>query len=366
MKTWIQDYLCCPLCQSSVEVAGFEHQDDEVWAGVISCQDADCHAWYPVVRGIPRMLPETLQPALRREFIDTYGERLVQHLVQPPALPSDDLQQLKKETIQNFGFEWIEYARFGWDGDLYNIDREKDVFAYKSLIQPAEMDGKLVLDAGCGNGRYTYWASQYSGRVIGIDLGDGVESAAKNTKGMPNVQIVQGDIFNLPFPLQTFDQIFSIGVLMHTGDAERATISLTSKLKPQGSITIHLYGKGNPIYEFVDRRLRNRTTRMSIEDLMRFTNRAFRLRRVLDRLSLGKLANLVVRLDSHPHCIFDWYAAPIATHHTYSEVEIWFERLGLEAIASNTQVGQSSNRMVNWLRSALGATTVTLRGVKRS
>ena len=313
------------------------------------------------------MLPESLRSQLTKEFLETFQDQLEDRKFTgiDTTLSADNLHQLKKETIQNFGFEWIQYARFGWDDPIYNIEREEKVFHYKSLLNPDELTGKVVLDAGCGNGRYTYWAAQHADRVIGIDLGDGVESAAENTQKMKNVQIVQGDIFNLPFHDSCIDVIFSIGVLMHTGDAARATASLASKLKPQSSLTVHLYGKGNPIYEFVDRKLRDRTTRMTIQELQHFTNRAYRLRHALDQLHISKLINLFVRLDSHPHCIFDWYAAPIATHHTYEEVEQWFKRLGINILVTNAYRKQD-NRFLALLKSFLAAPTVTVRGIRES
>ena len=255
----------------------------------------------------------------------------------------------------------MEYGRFGWDDPTYNIQTEERVFRAKSMLAPADIKGKLVLDAGCGNGRYTYWAARLGGNVIGVDLGDGVESAARNTAHLSTVQIVQGDIFNLPFRDHTFDIIFSIGVLMHTGNAHKATASLARTLMREGKLTVHLYGKGNILYEWVDAFLRKRTTCMTIPELQRFTERAFRLQQRLERLSFAGVVNRFVRLDEHPHCIFDWYAAPIATHHTYGEVEAWFPSLGLQVTGTKELPYPSWKKFV---RPLFGRPiTVTVQGV---
>jgi SAM-dependent methyltransferase len=312
------------------------------------------------------MLPEALRSELTRQFVHTYGAVLAARglvALQTSDSGIDHLQALKQQTIENFGFEWTEYARFGWDDRRYNLQYEESVFRRKSLLFPQEVAGKLVLDAGCGNGRYTYWAKQYGGRVIGIDLGDGVESASRNTADLHDVQIVQADLFNLPFADGTFDVIFSIGVLMHTGDACKATARLIQKLKPGGSLTVHMYGKGNWIYEFVDRVLRKQTTKMSIPELQTFTARAFRLRQYLDCLHLASLTNRFVRLESHPHIIFDWYAAPIATHHTYREAETWFQQGGLTVTLTNEHK-TTPHVLKRLLRSLVSSpTTVTVKGV---
>jgi SAM-dependent methyltransferase len=312
------------------------------------------------------MLPEALRPEITHQFLHKYGTTLaVRGLVDHQALSDevDHLQVLKQQTIQNFGFEWNEYARFGWDDAVYNQQYEESVFRRKSLLVPQEVAGKLVLDAGCGNGRYTYWAERYGGRVIGIDLGDGVESAGQNTAELSDIQIVQADIFNLPFVDRTFDVIFSIGVLMHTGDARKATACLHQKLKPGGSLTIHLYGRGNWCYEFIDRILRKKTTKMSIPALQNFAAKAFQLRQRLDQLRLTSLINRFVRIDSHSHSIFDWYAAPIATHHTYHEAKQWFEQLGLTVVLTNDEKTKP-HVLKRLLRPLVGGpTTVTVKGI---
>jgi SAM-dependent methyltransferase len=219
----------------------------------------------------------------------------------------------------------------------------------------------LVLDAGCGNGRYSYLASEHGGRVIGVDLSDAVDAAAENTEGCDDVQIIQGDIFRLPFAPGAFDVIFSIGVLMHTGEAQLAVQHLRPLLAEGGSLTVHLYGKGNPIYELADRLLRSSTTKRSLAELERFTDRAFRLQRMLARVRLDRVANRFVRLDPHPHCIFDWYSAPIATHHTYPEVRAWFDELGLRVVATNERPVTGLPALVR--KAAGSADTVTVRGI---
>jgi SAM-dependent methyltransferase len=313
------------------------------------------------------MVPEELRPELTIEFLNEYEGLFDQHLGSSPVRSRaalDSLIGLKQHTIRNFGFEWIEYARFGWDDPVYNIQMEEAVFRRKSLLVPEELRGKLVLDGGCGNGRYTYWAAQHGARVIGVDLGDGVESASQNTVSLPEVQIVQADLFNLPFADQTFDAIFSIGVLMHTGDARRATQCLAGKLQPGGSLTVHLYGTGNLIYEGVDAWLRRRTTRLTIPELQAFTKRAFQLRRGLERVRLAGIVERFVRLDPHPHCIFDWYAAPIATHHTYSQVRQWYRDLGLRVVATNETRHPLKARVKQLTHPFLGRPkTITVKGV---
>ena len=341
MKKWVLQYLRCPECYSLLNEDIFENNEKgEILTGVLICANSQCQTWYPIIRAIPRLLKKSLREDLTIKFVNQYKEKMVENgcIENNDNLKKDELLALKKHTIQNFGFEWTEFDRFGWDDDVYNKNFEKEVFHRKSLLEPEDLKNKLVLDAGCGNGRYSYWAAQYSKYTIGIDLGDGVESASKNLANYENVQIIQCDIFNPPFVDDCFDVIFSIGVLMHTGDAKKATETLMKKLKPQGSITVHLYGKGNFIYEFVNSTLRKKTTQMSIEELQTFTKKAYKFRRLAEKLKIAPIVNLCIQLDPHPHCIFDWYAAPIATHHSYLEVKKWFMVKNFKILKTNQSV----------------------------
>lgn len=370
MKSWALAHLRCPQCLTTLKSEPFqENAIGETISGVLVCCAMSCRAWYPIVRGIPRMLPRSLREELTEEFVQEYrGAFQAKGLIDAETSSNGDkLHKLKQQTIRNFGFEWLEFSRFGWDDPVYNIRFEEKVFRRKALLEPETLEGKLALDAGCGNGRYTYWAAKLGARVFGMDLGDGVESASKNLAEFPNVQIVQGDIFHPPFEPATFDVIFSIGVLMHTGNAREATASLAGKLRPQGSLTVHLYGKGNPIYEYMDRVIRARTVRMSITELQEFTAKAYRLRQRLETLRLAKQVSRFIRIDRHPHCIFDWYAAPIATHHTYDEVKMWFKKTGLTVVATNEPQAAPKSIFRKFVRAIIhGQPVVTVRGTRDS
>lgn len=123
--------------------------------------------------------------------------------------------------MSSFGFQWTHYK------DIIK-DVERFVFLQKTGIEPSFLKGKLVLDVGCGYGRYSYAALEFGGKeVIGIDLSRAVESAYANTIEYPNIHILQADTFYLPFKEEIFDVIFSIGVLHHTPSPKEAFMKLT-------------------------------------------------------------------------------------------------------------------------------------------
>jgi len=144
--------------------------------------------------------------------------------------------------VKSFSFEWNIHNQTQIDifrGDNYS---EKE-FLSKTGFTKEELKGKLVLDAGVGAGRFAEVISRWGAKVVGIDLSYAVEAAYKNLKNRENVYILQADIAKLPFSYETFDYIFSIGVLHHTPNTKEYFKKLVPFLKPGGEIAIWVYPK---------------------------------------------------------------------------------------------------------------------------
>src|SRR5207249_4131866 len=121
------------------------------------------------------------------------------------------LSGVEEKTSAAFGWQWREFVELF---DQY----EPQFLDWIKPIQPDFFRDKLVLDAGCGNGRHALYAARYGARdVVALDLSQAVDTAYANIGSMPNVHVVQGDINHPPFKRPTgggpFDFIYSIGVL---------------------------------------------------------------------------------------------------------------------------------------------------------
>jgi SAM-dependent methyltransferase len=109
-----------------------------------------------------------------------------------------------------------------------------------------------VLDAGCGSGRLTASLGRCGARsVVGLDISESVEVAARRVESLPNVRILQGDILNPPLRPGSFDLVWSEGVLHHTPDAAAAFRSLARRVRPGGRMYVWLYPPGFNAYRFV-------------------------------------------------------------------------------------------------------------------
>jgi len=104
-------------------------------------------------------------------------------------------------------------------------------FRQRTGFTPEELAGKLILDVGCGMGRFAEVARSWGAYVIGIDLRRAGEAAQENLRDREAV-FSQAHVFHLPFVPESFDYVDSIGVLHHTPNCEQAFKVLPGLLKP--------------------------------------------------------------------------------------------------------------------------------------
>jgi SAM-dependent methyltransferase len=192
-------------------------------------------------------------------------------------------------------------------------------------------------------GRFAEVATRWGARVVGVDLSAAAEVAAKNLADR-DFTAFQADVFALPFAPESFDVIYSIGVLHHTPDCEAAVKALDKYLKPGGLLVVWLYSGYNNWYRFSDF-WRRYTHRMKPETLHRILTVAvpffYRLQQVLKHVPLvGRpAAGLVhhvfpVNRQKDPEArmldTFDWYSPKYQSKHTYEQVFKWYVAMGME------------------------------------
>ncbi len=325
--------MVCPVCKKELCLSAFETSAGKVKEGVLSCDS--CNKKYPIVNFIPRMVPVNLYR--NKQFEKKYGikeSELVTSFNQ-----TEQLVDLQEKTDFYFGQQWEHYSRYGWEEDSsFNYKDSVEAFWIKTLLEKESINGKLILDAGCGNGRYSRVAAENGGRVVAVDIGRNVDVTRDNLKNIGlDVFVVQGDMLNLPFKENVFDTVFTIGVLQHTGDPERAFKSLVHTLKQSGIISIRAYQRGNPLLEENDTRIREITTSFSLDELHEFSGIMYDLAQFLTRKRLLSSLNKYVNLWNRQHNIFDWYAAPVADKLTYDQVKTWFSDEKIRCIKDSDQ-----------------------------
>ncbi|HEX8203276.1 MAG TPA: methyltransferase domain-containing protein, partial [Isosphaeraceae bacterium] len=270
------DLLRCPRCRGPLASASD--------ATGLECRG--CGAGYPIRGGVPRLAGEAY--------------------------------------VASFGRQWNRY-------DVARPEEDAATFRVKTGLDPRDLAGLLVLDAGCGGGRYARLAGRHGARVVGVDLSAAVDKAAALCADLPDVKIIQADLLDLPLAEGAFDLAFSLGVLHHGPDPRRAFAQVAARVKPGGRLAVWLYRKNTPPQEWLNTGLRILTTRLPARVLEPLCAGLGLLGGVpVVNRTLNKLANF----SNHPDWTlrvcdnFDWYAPPYQSHHTVEELRRWFTEEG--------------------------------------
>ena len=253
MRSVLRDLLRCPACRGRLESVPFAESPDgaEVLEGELLC---GCGAGYPVVETIPRMLPDAY--AQFPEFTARYRGRLSASAGPTglAAIPEKDARLLAR-TQRSFGYQWTAFSKMV-------CDFRENFWNYLQSATPESFQGRLGLDAGCGFGRHIYHAAQCDAEMVGLDFSLAIDATRQNTKHLPNVHLVQGDIYHPPFAEGTFDFVYSLGVLHHLPDPARGVRMLAALLKPEGTLFVWLYSSKRRVVNFLLEIVRRVTTRL--------------------------------------------------------------------------------------------------------
>jgi ubiquinone/menaquinone biosynthesis C-methylase UbiE/uncharacterized protein YbaR (Trm112 family) len=232
---------------------------------------------------------------------------------------------------ENFGIQWNLHDRTQLDTDTSH--ESEATFMEKTGFTKEEIAGKSVLDVGCGMGRFSEVASRCGATVVGIDLTSAVNAARRNLRDR-GVELAQADVFKLPFRDESFDFIFSIGVLHHTPSTKDAFARLPRLLKAGGKIAIWVYAHSRLTSHITDV-YRVGTKRLPKPLLYRLSRLAIPLYHVHRTPLVGAVTRRALPTSMHADPewraldTFDWYSPKYQWKHTDEELRRWFMESGL-------------------------------------
>src|SRR5437868_5005278 len=100
-------------------------------------------------------------------------------------------------TKSAYGLQWNRFR-------IVRPEEDRATFRNRTGLEQQVCQGRLILDAGCGMGRYLRVAAELGGYVVGLDLSAAVQAAHELTTDLPSVQLVRGDLLRLPFAAECF------------------------------------------------------------------------------------------------------------------------------------------------------------------
>ncbi len=320
----------------------------QVIDGLLTC---NCGQLYPVIGGIPRMLPdELLRESLHRYhggFLAAYGPQL-RVLNTPPESASSTA---KARTLHAFSYQWTSFVR--------NFDYYRDIFLsfVTPFLRPEDFRDKLVLEAGCGSGRPASIACSFGAEVVAVDLSEAVQTAHAMSQHYPLLHVVQGDIYHLPVKPR-FDFVYSVGVIQHLPDPRAAFKSIAKTVSPGTKLVVWVYGVRELWYRPIDW-LRTLTLRLpfrllhGLSFMLAVLSEIFLLipYRVLSRIPFtAKLAEAIpgriyARFPFKENVLgwFDRLGAPVTHYFTENDVQSMMHAAGFEHVRVVRRPGASAS-----------------------
>jgi len=142
-------------------------------------------------------------------------------------------------VIDDFGDEWEHYDQSSVD--LKELEKQFSEY-FKIFPWNKNITDGIGVDFGCGTGRWANFVADKTNLLLCIDASSkAVGVAKKNLVDKKNCYVVQGMIDALPILDNSLDFAYSLGVLHHLPDTERAIKSCARKLKSGAPFLMYLY-----------------------------------------------------------------------------------------------------------------------------
>jgi ubiquinone/menaquinone biosynthesis C-methylase UbiE len=302
----------CGFKQCSVDGVNITPHDcmecyaHEIIEGKLICE---CGEGYPVIKGIPRFLPEMV------------------------AINFEKIQK-------TFSYEWKMF-RFGERNWGQDISYRKNLFLQGMGGNPSDLEGKLIFDAGCGSGLLSMeMANSFGMEVMALDLAFGIERAYEYNKN-PHVHFIQGSVLEPPFRDQVFDYLYCAGVLVALPDTLTGFKAINRTLEKGGMCFIWVYHPIDKNYHPTNRNKmliynfirKNITSRLSINVqyyLYLLLMPLFLFKQKIELL-IGSKTNVLTWREKM-QALFDMFSPIYQNRHTHDEVIEWYSSEGFSNI----------------------------------
>ncbi len=243
-------------------------------------------------------------------------------------------------SYDNFGFEWLAQASHEYGLEETTVD-----FVARTGIEPGTLDGKSVLDAGCGPGRHLRVVRRFGAKAVGIDASLAVRvSKAVN----PDAEVLRADILHLPFRDGVFDAAYSLGVVHHSPNARGCVHSLARSVRSGGRLAISVYsdeGAARKVSNRLGEAARSFTRRLEMATV-------FRLSVLFGSIPLPSslvgrrpllwpttilnfffpFVSTTTTKEGRIYSTFDYLSPIYQSKHTYAEVQSWFIEDGFRSV----------------------------------
>jgi ubiquinone/menaquinone biosynthesis C-methylase UbiE len=143
-------------------------------------------------------------------------------------------RNLDVETVRSFGKEWEAFNNFSHH-EIQTIGDD-----YFDLL-PLGISEFTALDVGCGSGRWALYLATQVKFIEAVDPSSSVWTAKKLLRNLNNIRVTHASVESLPFTDNSFDLVYSLGVLHHVPNTYLAIQKCFEKIKHKGFFLLYLY-----------------------------------------------------------------------------------------------------------------------------
>jgi SAM-dependent methyltransferase len=298
------EHLACPQCLGEIRLGAAQASAGQIQRGTLRC--ASCGLGWPIEEGVPNFVAE--------------GDR------------ADVIR-----TTSGFARNWDAYNDVILDNEKLNDELFRDWIA---PFDPEGFRGRLVLEPGCGMGRWLRVAKRYGPRtLIGVDYSEVAYTAARNLRGLRDVHVIRADILRLPLK-RRIEDAYCLGVVHHTPEPARTFGAIVDALEPGGRINCWVYGAENngwitrwvnPIRIHVTSRLPHRMLAVLSRALAALLFGAAWAASRMPSLPYGEYLRYLRRypFDYMSHIVYDHLVPEIAHYIRRDELESWARERGM-------------------------------------
>jgi SAM-dependent methyltransferase/uncharacterized protein YbaR (Trm112 family) len=276
--------------------------------------------FYPVIKGVPRLNVEAVidYADFLKAVVPDYAERK-EKLLSKYAVFIKLIVQKNKRTKAAFTQEWLLHNHEEdktWNADAAGILNR---FLKETDETLDTLAGRIIFDAGCGNGILNSLLAQNGIANVAMDFSNSIEKAYFKNQ-FSKVYFIQGDVQFPPLVFSYFDVVHSSGVLIHTNNTELSFSCIEQMVKSGGKLSVWLYHKRKDLIHNLFNAVRKVTSPLPLKFqyyLYRCT--IFPVSFIIKRIRGNKQNEREMMID-----ILDWFTPEFRWEHDHEEAASWF------------------------------------------
>lgn len=327
MQLNLLSLLRCPVTRSSLELQvisrsnrTYDGQSVEIIeSGFLFGEDQWC---YPIIGGIPRLIVEAfiVYEDFMSAHLPDFRQRKEAIQQKYPGL-LQYVEKKNRKTRKSFTQEWglFNYEKDKvWDADATGMLNR---FLQETDETRESLRGKLILDAGCGNGLLNQYIAGCGATILGMDFSQSIERAWQQNQ-FAQALFIQGDVQYPPVSFEAFDIVHSSGVLICTNNTELSFSCIDPCVKEGGKMSVWLY---HPRKDFIHN---------CFNFIRKFTSKLpLRMQYYLYLVTIFPISYIIKKLKGNPQNsremmvdILDWFSPEFRWEHRPDESASWFSK----------------------------------------